>query len=468
MPISESAARAAQGAVMATEVGVAVGASGGGLPPVHLPERDEAELSPIVVQKYGGSSVASPERLRQVAARVAAAHRAGQRVVVVVSAMGKTTDELLSLAKSIAPSPPRRELDMLLSCGERISMALLAMALSELGVPAISFTGSQSGILTNDRHSGARIIEVRPVRIEDELARGYVVIVAGFQGMSYKREITTLGRGGSDTTAVALAAALGAAHCEIYSDVDGVYTADPRLVPDARHIPHLAYDEMQELAAHGAKVLNAQAVEWAQRAGIVIHARKTQPLPSGSAHGRETQIVARRPPGPNPADSEQGRPERLATAVTSTAQLIEISTPTHGRAVLAVLQSQGVSLRELSLDLPPGADSAGSMGQALRASFVRDDLPDFAHTLAQLSAAAQGSLSSCDAFGSVTAVGPGLGSSAPALLAVDADLAAAGLHVVRYRQSGLCLTIHLPSAEVATATRRVHDLLCRDSSSVSG
>ncbi len=446
-----------------------MGASGGGLCAAHLPERDEADLSPIVVQKYGGSSVASPERLRQVAARVAAAHQAGQRVVVVVSAMGKTTDELLTLAKSIAQSPPRRELDMLLSCGERISMALLAMALSELGVPAISFTGSQSGILTNDRHSGARIIEVRPVRIEDELARGYVVIVAGFQGMSYKREITTLGRGGSDTTAVALAAALGAAHCEIYSDVDGVYTADPRLVPDARHIPQLAYDEMQELAAHGAKVLNAQAVEWAQRAGIVIHARKTQPpQPSGPAPSRETKIVARRTPGPSPADGEWGMQGRLATAVTSTAQLVEISTPTHGRAVLAVLQSQGVSLRELALDLLPGADGVGSTGQALRASFVRDDLPDFAHTLAQLSAAAQGSLSCCDTLGSVTAVGPGLGSSAPALAAVDADLAAAGLHVVRYRQSGLCLTIYLPTAEIAAATRRVHDLLCRDSSERSG
>lgn len=444
-----------------------MGASGGGLRADHLPARDEADLSPIVVQKYGGSSVANPERLRQVAARVTAAHQAGQRVVVVVSAMGKTTDELLTLAKSIAQSPPRRELDMLLSCGERISMALLAMALSELGVPAISFTGSQSGILTNDRHSGARIIEVRPVRIEDELARGYVVIVAGFQGMSYKREITTLGRGGSDTTAVALAAALGAAHCEIYSDVDGVYTADPRLVPDARHIPQLAYDEMQELAAHGAKVLNAQAVEWAQRAGIVIHARKTQP-PSGSVPPRETKIVARRTPGPSPADGEWGTQGRLATAVTSTAQLVEIATPTHGRAVLAVLQNHGVSLRELALDVSPGVDGAASTGQALHASFVRDDLPDFAHTLAQLSAAAQGSLSSCDTLGSVTAVGPGLGSSAPALAAVDADLAAAGLHVVRYRQSGLCLTIYLPTAEIAAATRRVHDLLCRESSERSG
>src|SRR6476619_2895719 len=244
-------------------------------------------MRPIVVQKYGGSSVADAHKLGRVADRVAETVALGQRVVVVVSAMGKTTDELLQLARSIAPSPPRRELDMLLSTGERISMALLAMALAERGIDAISFTGSQSGILTNDRHSGARSIEVRPVRIQDELERDRVVIVAGFQGMSYKREITTLGRGGSDTTAVALAAALGAEACEIYSDVDGVYSADPRVVPEARHLPELGYEEMQELAEHGAKVLNAQAVEWAKKAKITIHARAT----SGAA--KETLIGER-------------------------------------------------------------------------------------------------------------------------------------------------------------------------------
>src|SRR5215471_10788284 len=193
----------------------------------------------IVVQKYGGSSVADVARLERVAERVANTVAAGKRVCVVVSAMGKTTDELIALAKKITDAPPRRELDMLLSTGERIAMALLAMAIQKRGLEAISFTGSQSGIITNDRHSGARIIEVRPVRIQDELDRGRVVIVAGFQGMSYKREITTLGRGGSDTTAVALAAALSAEYCEICSDVDGVYTADPRVVPDAKHLPSL-------------------------------------------------------------------------------------------------------------------------------------------------------------------------------------------------------------------------------------
>lgn len=423
-----------------------------------LPTDFSDGLGAIVVQKYGGSSVATPERLRQVAERVAAAQKSGLRVVVVVSAMGKTTDELLALAKSISPSPSRRELDMLLSCGERISMALLAMALSERGVPAISFTGSQSGILTNDRHSGARIIEVRPVRIQDELARGQVVIVAGFQGMSYKREITTLGRGGSDTTAVALAAALGATHCEIYSDVDGVYTADPRLVPAAQHIPQLGYGEMQELAAHGAKVLNAQAVEWAQRAGIVIHARKTQPPPGAgtSPAERETRIAAH-----GPKDGAAAG-ERLATAVTSTAQLVGIATPTHGREVLAILQSQGVTLRELSIDMPTPANGTGTgTGQALRASFVRDDLPDFPRTLGLLQGAAAGSLTLVEDNGSVTAVGPGLGSSPQALAAVDACLTAAGLRILGARQSGLCLTLYLPSRDIARATQLVHDRLCR-------
>ncbi|HSA23875.1 MAG TPA: aspartate kinase, partial [Myxococcota bacterium] len=194
----------------------------------------------ILVQKYGGSSVADEQKIQQVAERVVAAKRAGRELVVVVSAMGKTTDQLLAQARRIHPDPPRRELDMLTSVGERISMALLSMAIQRLGFDAISFTGSQSGIITNDRHSDARIIEVRPFRLQDELSRGRIVIVAGFQGMSYRREITTLGRGGSDTTAVALAAALGA-ECEIYGDVDGVYTADPKVVADARHIPSLEY-----------------------------------------------------------------------------------------------------------------------------------------------------------------------------------------------------------------------------------
>ncbi|HEY2405995.1 MAG TPA: aspartate kinase [Polyangiaceae bacterium] len=247
---------------------------------------------PIVVQKYGGSSVADVDKLAQVAELVARTRRAGNDVVVVVSAMGKTTEGLLALARQTSNSadaePPRRELDMLVSTGERVTMALLSIALHARGCDAISFTGSQSGIITNDRHFDARIIEVRPHRIEDELARGRVVIVAGYQGMSYKREITTLGRGGSDTTAVALTAALGADRCEIYSDVDGVYSADPHRVADARHLPELDYAVMQEAAEAGAKVLNARAVEWAAKHGVVIHARKTADFARGE--GRETLV----------------------------------------------------------------------------------------------------------------------------------------------------------------------------------
>lgn len=238
----------------------------------------------VVVHKYGGSSVADVEKLGKVADKVVAAKRTGADVVVVVSAMGKTTDQLLALAKEVDESPPRRELDMLLTTGERVSMALLSMAIQKRGEPAVSFTGSQSGIITNDRHFDARIIEVRPHRIEDELARGKIVIVAGYQGMSYRREITTLGRGGSDTTAIALAAALGAERAEIYSDVDGVYSADPRVVPGARHLPGVEYAAMQEMAEVGAKVLSQTAVELAKKAGIAIHARAT------FAPGKETIV----------------------------------------------------------------------------------------------------------------------------------------------------------------------------------
>jgi len=229
----------------------------------------------VIVQKYGGSSVADVDRIQRVAARVADTRAQGHHVVVVVSAMGDTTDELLDLARKVSPDPHRRELDMLLTAGERISMALLGMALHARGVEAVSFTGSQSGIITDGAHTNARILEVRPVRILEELARGRIVIVAGYQGVSREKEVTTLGRGGSDTTAVALAAAVGAELCELCSDVDGVYTADPRVVPKWKRLAELSHEEMQELALSGARVLNAQAVQFARDRGIVIHARST-------------------------------------------------------------------------------------------------------------------------------------------------------------------------------------------------
>ena len=228
-----------------------------------------------VVQKYGGSSVSTPEKIKSVAQRIVDTARQGYSVVVVVSAMGNTTNQLLDLAQQISPHPQRRELDMLLTVGERISMSLLSMAIQDLGHPAVSFTGSQSGIITTNTHTNARIIKVRPHRILKALDQHQIVIVAGFQGVSEQLEITSLGRGGSDTTAVALAAALNASYAEICSDVDGVYSADPRLVSDAQHIAHLSYEEMQSLADSGAKVLNAEAVEWAKRNQIEIRCVST-------------------------------------------------------------------------------------------------------------------------------------------------------------------------------------------------
>ena len=243
-----------------------------------------------IVQKYGGSSVADPDRLKKIAHLIAEVKRRDTDIAVVVSAMGKTTDELVMMARYLAPKPPRREMDMLLSTGERITMALLCMALHELDLDAVSLTGSQAGIITNDRHNDAQVIEVRPFRVQDEMAKGKIVIIGGFQGVSYKRDITTLGRGGSDTTAVALAAALDAERCEIYSDVDGVYSADPSTVTESRHLPEISYPAMQEMSMAGAKVLNAAAVQFAKEKKIAVYARST------FDPGRET-IIRRLSPG---------------------------------------------------------------------------------------------------------------------------------------------------------------------------
>ncbi len=230
----------------------------------------------LVVQKYGGSSVADAECIKRVAQRIVAAKKAGNEVVVAVSAMGDTTDDLIDLAEQVSPLPPGRELDMLLTSGERISMALLAMAIGKLGVEARSFTGSQAGVITTSVHGKAKIIDVTPGRIQEALDEGAIAIVAGFQGVAQDtKDITTLGRGGTDTTAVALAAALGAEACEIYTDVDGVYTADPRIVPAARRVPRITYEEMLEMAASGSKVLHLRCVEYARRYGIPVHVRSS-------------------------------------------------------------------------------------------------------------------------------------------------------------------------------------------------
>jgi aspartate kinase len=265
----------------------------------------------LVVQKYGGSSVQNAERIKRVAERIVETRKAGNDVVVVVSAMGDTTDELMQLATQVAPVPPARELDMLLTAGERISNALVAMAIHSLGAQALSFSGSQAGVITDSSHGKARIIDVTPSRVRDALDDGMIVLVAGFQGVSQDtKDVTTLGRGGSDTTAVALAAALKADVCEIYTDVDGVYTADPRIVPNARRLDRISYEEMLEMAASGAKVLMLRCVEYARRNGVAVHVRSSysnkpgtlvaglmeelpveQPIITGVAHDRSEAKV---------------------------------------------------------------------------------------------------------------------------------------------------------------------------------
>jgi aspartate kinase len=243
-----------------------------------LPELESSETRAgvgTVVMKFGGTSVADPEKIRRVAARLVATKRAGARVVAVVSAMGYHTDELLDLAREVSPEPKPRELDMLISVGERISCALVAMAISDLGTDAVSLTGSQAGIVTDTAHGKAKIVEVKAHRIHRALDDDRIVLVAGFQGVSTEYDVTTLGRGGSDTTAVALTAALGADACEIYTDVDGVFTADPHVVPAAQKLHAVSYEEMLELAASGAKVLALRSVEFARNHGVMVHVRST-------------------------------------------------------------------------------------------------------------------------------------------------------------------------------------------------
>jgi aspartate kinase len=347
----------------------------------------------IVVQKYGGSSVADVKRLRLVAERIMRTKQQGHDVVVVVSAMGDTTDELLELAKQISANPDRRELDMLLSAGERISMALLSMAIRELGGDAISFTGSQSGIITNDRHVDARIIEVRPFRVQDELARKKIVVIAGYQGVSYKREITTLGRGGSDTTAVAMAAALEAEWCEICSDVDGVYTGDPRVIPSASRIGVLSYEETQELAESGAKVLNAQAVEFAKDKGIAIYARATAgPLP-GPDPSQDGTVVRKSPP-------------RLPGTVVGVASEEEIVVIQSRRVdeLLGVMDEFGCPGKQLHVS------SIGSPQDGLTLVVSKENLYQIANLRAKLGTLGADLIWN-DQLGAVSAVGAGINAS---------------------------------------------------------
>jgi len=401
----------------------------------HWPEFCHKWFMAIVVQKYGGSSVADADKLRAVAQRVMRTTQSGHQVVVVVSAMGDTTDDLLQMAKKISANPERRELDMLLSVGERISMALLSMAIRELGGDAISFTGSQAGIITNDRHVDARIIEVRPFRVQDELARGKVVIIAGYQGMSYRREVTTLGRGGSDTTAVAMAAALDAQWCEICSDVDGVYSADPRVVPAAKRIAEMTYEEMQEMAEAGAKVLNAQAVEFAKERGVAIYARATAQTPPEHEAPADGTVV--RKFGPRTPGSVVG--------VASEKDLFLLQADAHAGAVLEFLDSHQACGKQLHIS-----------GESLSMVLSRENIHEEERIRRGLAEQFGAAVRLTDDIGAVSVIGAGINTSYRNLLAGSAALAPERVHDIA--TSSFRITWLLPVSGVNPAVQRLHEV----------
>jgi len=392
----------------------------------------------IVVQKYGGSSVSDVQKLRLVAKRVVSTRAAGHDVVVVVSAMGDTTDDLLAMAKQVSPNPDRRELDMLLSAGERISMALLSMAIRELGGDAISFTGSQSGIITNDRHVDARIIEVRPFRIQDELARGRIVVIAGYQGVSYRKEVTTLGRGGSDTTAVAMAAALNAEYCEICSDVDGVYSADPRVVPAARRIGTLSYEETQEMAESGAKVLNAQAVEFAKEKGIAIYARATSgplPGPDPSSDGTVVRRDAPRLPG-------------TIVGIASTRDVLVLESDAPADDLLSALDARHVAGTQLHV---------GSEPPHTTLVISRENLHDEANLRSMLASRFADRAQLLDGFAAVSAIGAGINATYSNVRAGSVTLRDRGIDTKGLATSSFRITWMVPRAQVDAAARALHE-----------
>jgi aspartate kinase len=393
-----------------------------------------------LVHKYGGTSVGSIERIQAVARRVAALRAEGHEVVVVVSAMGDTTDELLDLAARITDNPHRREMDMLLSAGERISMALLSMALNALDCPAISFTGSQSGIITDEGHGRARILEIRPVRIQQELDRGRVVIIAGFQGVSTGKEVTTLGRGGSDTSAVALAVAFRAAECAIYTDVDGVFTADPRLVPGARHIPRLDFDTMLEFSSRGAGVINVRAVELARKFDmplVILNSLREHPGTRVEGHAMMEQ--------------------HGITGVTASERVVGFHleglrlTPDDTARFLGGLDGLGFEITGLH----GWNESEGTQGL----SFLAPDLPENRRAFEALEGmvrAAGGTLLRDEAIGAVSIVGGGVIRVGPLARRAAECLARAGVTARSFSSSTLSLTFLVPRDEVGTAVRALH------------
>ena len=404
----------------------------------------------LVVQKYGGSSVADADGIKRVAQRIVATRKGGDQVVVVVSAMGDSTDELMDLAGQVSPLPPARELDMLLTAGERISMALLAMAIAALGLEARSFTGSQAGVITDDVHGRARIIDIRPSRISGALADGAIPIVAGFQGVSQTtKDVTTMGRGASDTTAVALAAALGADACEIYTDVDGVFTADPRIVRSARRIPQITYEEMLEMAACGAKVLMLRCVEYARRNEVPIHVRSSFTNRNGTwvtGHASE--------------DSKGiGMEQAIISGVThdpSEAKITVVGVP--DRVGEAAMIFTAVAEADINIDMIVQNVSAVATGRTdISFTLPRDDGQRAMSTLKRLQdVIGFESLQYVDRIGKVSLVGAGMRSNPGVSAKFFRALAEAGVNIGMISTSEIRISVVVDQADLDTAIVATH------------
>jgi aspartate kinase len=393
----------------------------------------------LIVQKYGGSSLSSSHRIKSVAEKIASRTRDDHRIIATVSAMGSTTDRLVKLAQEVSPHPSRRELDMLLTVGERISMALLSMALNSIGCRAISFTGSQSGIVTNVSHTRALIEEIRAGRIEEALSTGHVVIVAGFQGVSRAKEITTLGRGGSDTTAVALAARFGADQCEIYSDVAGVFTADPRIVKTARPLRQIGYDEMLELAVLGAKVLHFRAAELARRYRVPLRLLSTFDDAEGTVVGEGNDME-----------------HESITSVTSQKNVALVRVQgAHDDPALGAFLGRIIE-REIRLVCYQRVH--GDDRDSLVCVIEEDDLPEVRSAAAE-GGSSRTSLDVSEGLASVSIVGSGLNSSPRALARIERLLAGEGVPVLYVGTSSLSVTCLVPMGERDRTVALLHSAL---------
>jgi len=401
----------------------------------------------LIVQKYGGSSVSDAEAMKRVASRIVATKKAGHQVVVVVSAMGDTTDELIDLANQITPLPAGRELDMLLTAGERISMALLAMAIKNLGFEALSFTGSQAGVITDSKHGKARIIDVTPGRIQEALKQDAIAIVAGFQGISQDtKDVTTLGRGGSDTTAVALAAALEADVCEIYTDVDGVFSADPRMVPTARKLKSVTYEEMLELAACGAKVLHLRCVEYARRFELPIHVR------SSFSNLEGTWVVSDQPEG---GDMEQAIISGIAHD-KSEAKITVVGVP--DRAGVAARIFQSIADADINIDMIVQNVSAAATGLTdISFTLPRTDGSKATSIVQKL----QGeigfqSIQYDDQIGKLSLIGAGMRSHPGVTATFFAAMADAGVNIEMISTSEIRISIVCRQSDLDRAVKAAH------------